>query len=133
MRKSALFLTSMLLAAGNAYPEDEAPAPPAPEPTYFELKPSLVTNLNGGPQYIRCDIQLMTEQAERVGDIAFHTPALRNELLLLLVEQDGSQLLTAAGKAALRRQALAALRQVLKEKAGDELVKDLFFTNYYVQ
>ena len=33
---------------------------------YYPLKPSFVSNLSGGPKYIRCDIQLMTEQAAQL-------------------------------------------------------------------
>ena len=32
---------------------------------YYALKPSFVSNLTGGPKYIRCDIQLMTEDCRR--------------------------------------------------------------------
>ena len=132
MRKSGMFLASTLLLVGGLCQGAEQ-ADAISERSYFELKPSLVTNLNGGPQYIRCDVQLMTEDPDRVSDIALHAPALRHEMLLLLVEQDGSKLTGVAGKAALRQRALAAIRKVLKQKAGDELVQDLYFTSYYVQ
>jgi flagellar FliL protein len=100
---------------------------------YFELKPSLVANLNGGPKYIRCDIQIMTQQADRVADIKLHAAALRHEIFLLFADQDGKTLMTAQGKEGLRKQILVALQGALKDKTGDALIDDLYFTGFYVQ
>ena len=103
------------------------------EVAYFELKPSIVGNLSGGPKYIRCDIQLMTQQAERVADIELHAAALRHEIFMLLADQDGKSLLTAHGKESLRKQILKALQGALADKTGDALIRDLYFTSFYVQ
>jgi flagellar FliL protein len=132
MPKSGLLLClALLLTNTPSLAADDEPKPA--QTAYVELKPALVTNLNGGPDYIRCDVQLMTRQPERVPDIELHSPALRNEMLLLLADQDGNQLLTAAGKDSLQKKALAALRKTLKQQAGEELIEQLYFTTYYVR
>ena len=65
---------------------------------YYALKPSFVSNLTGGPKYIRCDIQLMTENAADIPKIELHTPALRHGILMLIGGKDGAQLKTRDGK-----------------------------------
>ena len=110
---------------------DEEQAPP--EIGYYALKPSIVSNLTGGPKYIRCDIQLMTEQAADIPKIELHSPALRHAILMLIAGQDGQQLLTRDGKEGLRKAALEASQAQLKELTGQTIVNDLYFTAYYVK
>lgn len=100
---------------------------------YYALKPSFVSNLTGGPKYIRCDIQLMTEQASEIPKIALHSPALRHRILMLIGGQDGKQLQTRDGKETLRQAALESIRAELAELTGDGIVNDLYFTAYYVK
>ncbi len=101
--------------------------------SYVEMKPSFVTNLTGGPKYIRCDIQLMTKFESKVEKIQIHTPALRHAILMLLAGEDGKQLLTPDGKEALRKKALETVRKSLEGLAGEPMVNDLYFTAYYVK
>ena len=101
--------------------------------SYVELKPSIVSNLTGGPKYIRCDIQLMTEHAAEVPDIKLHMPAIRHAILMLIAGEDGNLLKSHKGKEALRKKALKAVQETLKGLAGNEMVKDLYFTAYYVR
>ena len=102
-------------------------------PFYHSLSPSLVSNLTTGGKYLRCDVQLMTENAAALPDIQLHAPALRHELLMLLSEQDGAKLKTPDGREELRKQALEAVRKVMREQTGRNAVDDLFFTAFFVQ
>lgn len=119
-----LFLSSSLLAAEEMEPV---------EINYVELKPSIISNLTGGPKYIRCDIQLMTEYASAVPDIELHMPAIRHSILMLIASRDGKVLKTREGKNALREDALKAVQETLKELTRRTLVADLYFTAYYVK
>ncbi len=103
------------------------------QPAYHELSPSLVLNLPKGAKYIRCDIQLMTLEAELLPDIQLHAPAIRDALLMLISEQDGAKLKTAEGKEELRKTALDAIRERMKELTGKGTVDELFFTAFFVQ
>jgi flagellar FliL protein len=100
---------------------------------YHALKPSIVSNLTGGPRYIRCDVQLMTEYASELPKIELHEPALRHTILMLIAGQDGNQLKSREGKESFRMAALDAVQQQLKTLTGKTLVNDLYFTNYYVK
>lgn len=125
----SLFLLLQISLPVQAEEEETAKAPPA----YFQLKPSIVSNLNGGPRYLRADVQILAADAEAVADLEVHAPALRHEFLMLLTEQDGKALKTPDGKEQLRKAAIAAFQKIMTEKAGKEAVKDLFFTAFYVR
>lgn len=103
------------------------------EISYIELKPSIISNLTGGPKYIRADIQLMTQYASAVEPIELHMPAIRHTILMLIASEDGKVLKTREGKKELRTKALESVRATLKEITGKTLVKDLYFTAYYVK
>lgn len=126
----ACLLATVCIMA-NAYAEEEVADPT--EIGYHALKPSFVSNLTGGPRYIRCDIQLMTEHAADIPKIKLHTPALRHGILMLIGGKDGTRLKTSDGKEELRQAALESVRTQLQELTGKHIVKDLYFTAYYVK
>jgi flagellar FliL protein len=126
---SILFAMLVMAAPASAAEEEQTPT----EIAYYALKPSFVSNLSGGPKYIRCDIQLMTEEASEIPKIELHTPALRHDILMLIGGRDGNQLKTREGKEDLRQTALASVRSRLEEMTGKAIVNDLYFTAYYVK
>jgi flagellar FliL protein len=119
--------TALLTSAAPAADEAEV------DIAYYALKPSIVSNLAGGPKYIRCDVQLMTEAASELPDVELHSPALRHAILMLIAAQDGKQLQTREGKESLRQAALASVQSQLEELTGRPIVNDLYFTAYYVK
>ncbi len=127
----SIVLINILLAA-NLHAEEEEDDRPV-EISYVKMKPSFVSNLVGGPEYIRCDIQLMTKYAEDVPEIQLHMPALRHSVLMVLAGADGNELATPEGKEAFRLEALAAVNSKMKELTEQPRVKDLYFTAYYVK
>lgn len=134
MRK-LLGLLSVFLLLQISLPlqaEEEETAVKAP-PVYFQLKPSIVSNLNGGPRYLRAEVQILATDADAIIDLETHAPALRHEFLMLLTEQDGSALKTPDGKEQLRKAAIAAFQKIMLDKTGKEAVKDMFFTAFYVR
>lgn len=128
-RSLAFLLALFVIPLSTAVAKEEAEI----EIGYYALKPSFVSNLTGGPKYIRCDIQLMTEHASEIPKIEFHTPALRHSILMLIGGRDGNQLKTRDGKEDLRKAALESVRKRLEQLTGDAIVDDLYFTAYYVK
>lgn len=124
-------LLAVTLVAGPVTGADDE-QPPV-EIGYYALTPSIVSNLSGGPKYIRCDVQLMTRHAQTLPQIELHAAALRHAILMLIAGEDGNQLKSREGKEALRTKALESVQGQLKELTGETLVSDLFFTNYYVK
>ena len=132
--RATLLALLILLTLPPALPaaDEEQKEPPAPI-TYYQIKPSLVANLASGGRYIRCDIQLMTNDETLVDDLRLHDPAIRHTLLLLLSDQDGNKIKTPEGKEALRKEALAQVSALIKKETGKESLKALFFTTFFVQ
>jgi len=129
IRSLTALLAIIIIPATGVGAEDETET----DIGYYPLKPSFVSNLTGGPKYIRCDIQLMTEQASEIPEIELHTPALRHSILMLIGGQDGNQLKTRDGKEDLRQAALESVRTRLEQMTGKPIVDDLYFTAYYVK
>ena len=100
---------------------------------YYALEPSFVSNLTGGPKYIRCDIQLMTKTASEIPQIELHEPAIRHHILMLLAGKNGKTLKTPNGKENLRKAALGKVRSQLETLTGSPIVDDLYFTAFYVK
>jgi flagellar FliL protein len=129
----SILIAALLLFMANgptqADEEDNAPPPIL----YYEIKPSLVANLASGGKYIRTDIQLMTQDEAYRENLKLHGPAIRHALLLLLSEQDGKTIKTQKGKEDLRKQALSSISQIMKGLSGQDELKDLFFTTFFVQ
>lgn len=131
---AALLLLGLLFAAPATAKQKEA-EPAAGGVQYFALNPALVSNLQseGKARFVRCEIQLMSEQPGATEQFNLHTPPLRHALLLLLAEQDAKAMQTPAGKDTLRENALETVRTVLQDKTGQPWVDDLYFTSFYVQ
>jgi flagellar FliL protein len=130
LRWAGLCLLFCAAAAVLAADDEEAPVE---ETGYFALAPSIVSNLSGGPKYIRCDVQLMTRHASEIPKIELHAAAVRHAILMLLSGQDGKKLKTREGKEALRKAALDETKAQLEALTGNPIVDDLYFTAYYVK
>ncbi|TVO70509.1 flagellar basal body-associated FliL family protein [Sedimenticola selenatireducens] len=132
LRVILLFLILPLSLSAEEGKVEEAEVQPEVA-VYHELSPSFVVNLQGKARYMRCDIQLMTRDEDQLANIALHAPALRHELLLLLSDQKGQDIKDSKGKEKLRKVALQAVQNVMKQMTNDESVVDLFFTSYFVE
>ena len=133
MRKLVAFFTlCLLLLTGFAVQAEEEPVEHAP-PAFYQLTPSIVSNVTGGPRFLRCDVQILAVDKDAITDLETHAPALRHEFLMLLTGYDGKLLKTNEGKEKLRTDAVAAFQKIMKEMTGKELVKDVFFSSFYVR
>jgi len=135
MRLAQILISMLILFTLPLMAEDEKTEEEKAPPTinYYQIKPSLVANLASGGKYVRCDIQLMTHDELFLEDLNLHGPAIRHTLLLLLSEQDGTEIKTSSGKEALRKKALSVISKLMKDLSGKEGVEALFFTTFFVQ
>jgi flagellar FliL protein len=123
-----LFLLCLAVSTGAEEVEEEKK-----QLAYISLDPSLITNIKGGAEYIRCDVQLMTKDEANLEDIKLHAPIIRHELLLLLGDQQGTEINTPEGREVLRQKALEVASGVVLEETGKNSVYDLYFTSFFVQ
>ncbi len=135
MRWSSSFFITLLLfcSATSVSAEEVAAEVEEKQLAYLSLDPSLITNVHGGAEYVRCDIQLMTKDETNLEDIELHSPIIRHELLLLLGDQQGTDISTPEGKEALRQKALQVVSSVVLAETGKSSVHDLYFTSFFVQ
>ena len=62
-----------------------------------------------------------------------HMAPIKHHLIMLLSDKKFYELQSVDGKRKLREEALAVVQNVLKEKTGDTIVENIFFTSLVVQ
>jgi flagellar FliL protein len=102
---------------------------------YVPLEPPFVVNFNAGTtRFLQVTVQLMTREPEMVEFLKAHDPAIRNDLLLLLGNQQAEELSTREGKEHLRESALQAVRKIIGDEGGKpEKLEALYFTSFVMQ
>ncbi len=132
----ALAMTGRLVTSAEAVAEDsEVESEPLKPSFYHEFKPELVVNFpgEGRPRYMQIALTAVTFDEEAVAALALHAPVIRNDLLLRFSGQESGPLATREGKEALRTQALQSIREIMKERYGEEAVEDLYITRFVMQ
>ncbi len=104
---------------------------------YVHLQPAFVlnygTNVKGRMKYIRTDVALRVIGIEAAGKVNHHQAYIRNQMVLLLSQQEGDTVNNAQGREKLRQVALEEVRALLTELEGSPYVEDLFFQNFVAQ
>ena len=104
---------------------------------YVDLTPTFVTNfgasLEGRLSYVRTDVTVKVSSQAAENAVIYHTPALRNTVVLALSRQEEEGVTTTHGRDILRTEALEEIQQFLKDAEGETFVEDLLFTNFIVQ
>ncbi len=119
----------------------EAAAEHPPEPVrlpavYVPLDPPFVLNFEAGSgaRFLQVAAQLMTRDPAVAELAKVHMPAIRNDLLLLLGNQQVDVVATREGKEALRLQALDAVRKIIAAEGGKaDAIEALYFTSFVMQ
>ena len=103
---------------------------------YYELDPAFVVNFEAEQlvRLLQLTIEVMSRDAATVDFIKQHDPVIRNDLLLLLSNQQYTELATAQGKELLRKRALKAVRAVAAREGGDpQKIEAVYFTSFVMQ
>lgn len=137
------------LGAGSAMSADaegeggtaaKTDAPKGP-PIYLALDPPLVASVDDGQaiRFVQITVEVMAREQQTLDAVVTHTPVIRNNLLMLLGRKDILELTSSEGKEALRAEAVAEIRSILKKMGpldpdlplGE--LEDLYFTSFVVQ
>lgn len=115
-----------------------AAANEAPEGVrYVTLQPAFVTNFGvtktGRLTYLKADVTLKVANSEAEVALKYHTPALRNALVLLFSRQEDAAVSSSDGREQIRQQALTELRDIMQAENGEPVIEDLVFSNFVVQ
>jgi flagellar protein FliL len=112
---------------------EQAEVKPAAEPGVVSFEP-FVANLadEGGERFLRASLKLVVEGVERAKEVeenAVERAQLQAAILEVLTQQTAEELVTPAGKAALKKSILARTAEVLHETP----ITDVLITEFVVQ
>ena len=132
-----MFLTGGETAAADAATavEEEAPTVVPTEVHYYNIQPEFVVNFKGKSKlkFLMIEMAAATTDEKATAVIDDHTPELRNNLLMLLAEQDAEVLKTSEGKEALREQSHTIIEELVTRHYGPGRVAEVFFTRFVMQ
>lgn len=106
-------------------------------PIYFPLEPAFVVNFKdrGRTRFLQVSMQVMTRDKEIITAMETHMPLIRNNILLVLSNQDSELLHSAEGKEKIRQQSLEEIKSILVKETGrvDVDIEGLYFTSFVTQ
>ena len=117
----------------KAAAETEATKMPA---LYVALDPPFVVNFEAEQlvRFLQVTVQVMSRDPATVELIKANDPVVRNDLLLLLGNQNYATISSRDGKEKLRQLALEAVRKVVTNAGGKaEKVEAIYFTSFVMQ
>jgi len=103
---------------------------------FVELDPPFVVNFEPGSsaRFLQVAVQLMTRDPKMVEFLKSNTPIIKNDLLLLFGNKHVEEVSTEAGKEALRKAALDAVRHIISSEGGKpEQLEAVYFTSFVMQ
>jgi len=107
---------------------------PEAEPIYFAISPAFLINFEqeGRTRYLQIEMQVMSYDQAVIDKVEANMPAVRNDLILLLSDQDYPALGTVEGKDGLRKQVLDSINSVIRSRGAFRL-ENVYFTGFVVQ
>ena len=102
---------------------------------YYNIHPEFVINFEGNssPKFLMLEMTAATSDEKAHNAIDDHIPELRNNLLMMLGEQNSKELKTTLGKDALRVKAQEIVEELVTKHYGPGRVTDVFFTRFVMQ
>jgi len=102
---------------------------------YFSFDPPLVVNFDDtqAVRFLQLQIDVMARDEKVIEQVKQNSPAIRNNLLMLMNNRDYKTLMTREGKEALRQECLKEVQRILKKETGATGVEDLYFSSFVVQ
>jgi len=118
-------------AAAEHKPEG-GPSKPA---QYFSFDPPLVVNFDDtqAVRFLQLQIDVMARDEKVIESVKQNSPAIRNNLLMLMNNRDYKTLMTREGKEALRQECLKEVQRILQKETGAPGIEDLYFSSFVVQ
>lgn len=103
---------------------------------YVPFEPPFVVNFDSGgkARFLQVAIEVMTRDPHVAEELELHKPVIRNDVLLLLSNQEYETLSSREGKEKLQHEALEAIRHVIETNGGHaEAVESVLFTSFVMQ
>lgn len=98
-----------------------------PRPFVFNVPSS------GRDRLVQIKVQLMVRGTDSEDLAKTHIPMIEGTLLQVFSASNADDLVTEAGKIALREEAVSEVKRVMKDIAGTEVVEQVLFTGFVMQ
>ena len=82
---------------------------------------------------LQADIEVMARDEAIMEAFKLHRPMIRNNLMLLLAQQDYQEISSIEGKEKLRQAMLDEINKVLKQRGEEQGIEQVFFTKFVMQ
>lgn len=154
-----IILAVVIIAAGAGtwffvFSDDPAAAPPAAEAgtasaapaatpgnasvgsaLYVAMPRPFTFNVpgSGRDRLVEIKVQLMVRGADNEETAKMHIPLIEGTLLQVFSASSADDLVTEAGKVALREKSVTKVQEVLKDIAGAQVVEQVLFTGFVMQ
>ena len=129
-----LYLVGPMESGGSSLLPKSAQHDKAKKPIFFTLEPILVNFVDARrARFLQIKIQLMTYDKKVEEILKEYEPVIRNDLGLLLSDQNQEQLATKEGKEILRKKILDTVQQILRREVGIPGVEDAYITDMVMQ
>jgi len=132
-----LFFTGAL-SGGGAENADESQAEPvevSQVAIYHHFSEPFTVNFEtkAGLRFLQIEMEAMSYSQAAVDSLITHMPVIRNNTILLLSNQNYTDLVSRTGKDALRTQVRETIQKVLIERTGVPGIEEVFFTSFVIQ
>lgn len=127
-----LLVSQPLMAAGGGNNTGDGKTN---ENVYLAMNGPIVVNLLDKNQihFLQIAAEFKLEDPTLKPMIEKHMAPIRHELIMLLADVTYREINTVQGKKRLRKNALKAVQDVLREKIGKPAIKNIYFTSMVVQ
>ena len=105
------------------------------DPVYLKLDPAFVVHLPGGAsvKMLQIAIEVMTRTPSLAATLKANDPMIRHHLLILLEQQEATDLMTVEGREGLQQAILDLLSEKLKSLNEPGEIEGVFFTQFVMQ
>ena len=102
---------------------------------YVAMPRPLVFNVlgSGRDRLVEIKVQLMVRGTDAEETAKMHIPMLEGTLLRVFSSSNADDLVTEAGKIAMREQSLREVQKAMQEIAGNPVIEEILFTGFVMQ
>ncbi|NCP63996.1 MAG: flagellar basal body-associated protein FliL [Paraglaciecola sp.] len=122
-------------ADGSGAPATATPAVKTGSALYVAMPRPFVFNVPGSSRdrLVEIKVQLMLRGSDNEEQVKMHVPSIEGALLRVFSTANADDLVTEAGKTAIRDSALKEVQKKMQEITGQTLVEDVLFTGFVMQ
>ncbi len=101
---------------------------------YYGFEPDIVANYISQSSkklgYVRVTVDLMIDDMANIEVVEHHTPLLRDAIVAILSQEPEEKIKSLTGREEIRQKCVEAVKNLMKEETGKEVIRDVLFTKY---